>query len=162
MMIREIREEEVPECVRVIRESFQTVADEFGFTRENAPRFTAFSATEEKLRQQMQEQKKPMYAAFSEEGCIIGCYSLSSRDWRSCELNNLCVRPDWRHRKVGQTLLQDACGRAKALGYEKITLGIVEENTRLRNWYEAHGFIHTGTWKFDFFPFTCGYMERKL
>ena len=41
-------------------------------------------------------------------------------------------------------------------------LGIVEENKKLRMWYESLGFIHTGTKKFDFFPFTCGYMEMKL
>ena len=48
-MIREVERAELPECVRVIRKSFQTVADELGFTRENAPRFTAFATTEERL-----------------------------------------------------------------------------------------------------------------
>lgn len=42
----------IPECVRVIRESFHTVADEFGFTEENAPRFTAFATTEQRLKWQ--------------------------------------------------------------------------------------------------------------
>ena len=27
---------------------------------------------------------------------------------------------------------------------------------------ESFGFVHTGTKKFDFFPFTCGYMEKQL
>lgn len=27
---------------------------------------------------------------------------------------------------------------------------------------EIHGFLHTGTEKLDFFPFTCGYMEIEL
>ena len=34
-MIREMRREEIPECVRVIRQSHRTVADQFGFTPEN-------------------------------------------------------------------------------------------------------------------------------
>lgn len=33
----------------MIRESFMTVADEFGFTVENSPRFTAFATTEDRL-----------------------------------------------------------------------------------------------------------------
>ena len=41
-------------------------------------------------------------------------------------------------------------------------LSIVEENTVLRKWYERNGAVHTGTEKFDFFPFTCGYMEINL
>ena len=52
--------------------------------------------------------------------------------------------------------------RAKALGIKKLKIGIVDENVRLRKWYESFGFIHTGSVKFDFFPFTCGYMERDI
>lgn len=32
-----------------------------------------------------------------------------------------------------------------------MSIGIVEENTILRKWYEDNGFIHIGTKKFDFF-----------
>ena len=39
---------------------------------------------------------------------------------------------------------------------------IVEENTKLRKWYEENGAVHLGTHKFDFFPFTCGYMRKEL
>ena len=42
-MIRPVTEKDIPVCVKVIRESFLTVAEEFHFTKENAPRFTAFS-----------------------------------------------------------------------------------------------------------------------
>ena len=38
----------------------------------------------------------------------------------------------------------------------------VEENITLRKWYETFGFTHIGTKKFDFFSFTCGYMEKVL
>ena len=48
------------------------------------------------------------------------------------------------------------------MGCKKMSIGIVEENKVLRKWYENNGFIHIGTKKFDFFPFTCGYMERDL
>lgn len=44
-MIPKIKKNELPDCVQVICESFMTVADEFGFTIENAPRFTAFAAS---------------------------------------------------------------------------------------------------------------------
>lgn len=41
-------------------------------------------------------------------------------------------------------------------------IGIIEENEVLKQWYQSFGFAHTGTRKFDFFPFTCGYMEKEL
>ena len=88
-MIKAIGITDIAECVNVIRESFLTVADDFGFTEENAPRFTAFATTEERLIWQM-------------------------------------------------------------------------ENEVVKRWYESMGFVHTGTEKFDFFPFTCGYMERVI
>lgn len=47
-MIREVRREEIPKCVELIRKSFQTVADDLGLTAQNAPRFTAFATTEER------------------------------------------------------------------------------------------------------------------
>lgn len=68
IMIREIRKTEISECVKVIRESFLTVADEFGFTPENAPRFTAFATTEERLDWQLTQEHRPMYAAFHDSG----------------------------------------------------------------------------------------------
>ena len=48
-MIREMEAKDIKECVELIRNSFQTVADEFGFTQENAPRFTAFATTDERI-----------------------------------------------------------------------------------------------------------------
>ena len=48
-IIRLMSIEEIPECVNVIRSSFKTVADEFGFTAINAPRFTAFATDEGRL-----------------------------------------------------------------------------------------------------------------
>lgn len=103
-----------------------------------------------------------MYAYYDDNGKIIGYYSLELQDNNQCELNNLCVLPQYRHKHIGANLIEDACTKAKREGYKKINIGIVEENIVLRKWYEENGFIHIGTKKFDFFPFTCGYMERDL
>ena len=159
-MIRRIEQDDLPACVQIIRRSFQTVADEFGFTPENAPRFTAFATDEEKLRYWMDVQQRPMFG-YVLHGTLIGYYNLLIADG-VCELGSLCVLPEYRHRKIGEHLLHDAVSRAAALHCRCLKLSIVEENTVLRRWYEQHGFLHTGTQKFDFFPFTCGYMELPL
>ena len=162
-MIREISKNDIPECVDVIRKSFLTVADEFGFTIENAPRFTAFATTEERLFYQLEYEHRLMVAYYDDgDGRILGYYSLMFLENSECELSNLCVLPEFRHKKIGETLLEDAVIRAKNSGCKKMKIGIVEENKVLRRWYEAHGFVHTHTEKYDFFPFTCGYMEREL
>ncbi len=161
-MIKEINKDNVPECVKVIRESFMTIAEQFGFTIENAPRFTAFATTEERLLYQMDNEPRFMFGYFDSDGKIIGYYSLLMQDKGECELSNLCVLPECRHKKIGHELLQDAYRQAKAHERNKINIGIVEENTVLRKWYENAGFVHIGTEKFDFFPFTCGYMVKEL
>ncbi len=160
-MIKEIERKDIAECVKVIRESFSTVADEFGFTAENAPRFTAFATTEERLDWHLNGEHRPMYV-FYDNGAIVGYFSLLLQDNKECELNNLCVIPAYRHKGIGKELLKKAFDIAQKLNYNKINISIVEENKVLRRWYESFGFIHTGTRKFDFFPFTCGYMEKNL
>ena len=52
-MIKVVDVKDITECVNVIRESFLTVADELGFNEDNAPRFTAFATTEERLMWQL-------------------------------------------------------------------------------------------------------------
>lgn len=160
-MIKRIGKEEIAGCVKVIRESFLTVADEFGFTALNAPRFTAFATTEERLNYQMDAEHRFMYAYYDKDS-IVGYYSLVLQDNNGCELSNLCVVSAYRHKGIGEELLKSAFDVAKSLNCTKMNIGIVEENKTLRQWYEAFGFVHTGTEKFDFFPFTCGYMEKEL
>ena len=159
-MIRAITEKEIPDCVQVIRESFQTVADTFGFTAENAPRFTAFATDEARLLYFLHEQHRPMYGYFVQDQ-PVGYYNLLIAD-SACELGSLCVLPAYRHRGIGDALLHDALERAAVLNCRVMKLSIVEENTVLRQWYGQQGFVHTGTKKFDFFPFTCGYMEKTI
>ena len=161
-MIKEIDRKDISECVSVIKDSFMTVADEFGFTSENAPRFTAFAISNDRLQYQLDNEHRIMIAYYLDNRMIVGYYSLLMQEDDQCELNNLSVLPKYRHNKIGTALLDDAFIRAKELGCVKINIGIVEENKILRKWYEDKGFTHIGTRKFDFFPFTCGYMEKKL
>ena len=70
--------------------------------------------------------------------------------------------PSYRHKGIGEKLLEHAFQIAQELNCNKLNIGIVEENVKLKEWYKSFGFVHTGTKKFDFFPFTCGYMEKSF
>ena len=106
-MIGQVKESQLAECVQVIRDSFQTVADTFGFTVENAPRFTAFATTLDRLNWQMHGERRPMFACM-EENRVVGYYSLLMQEGNACELNNLCVLPSHRHQGIGEQLLHHA------------------------------------------------------
>ena len=160
-MIREVKREEISLCANIIKKSFKTVADEYGFTEENAPRFTAFATTDERLYWHMDGEHRPMYV-FEVDGVLCGYYSLLLQDNNECELNNLAVLPEYRHKGIGKELLEHSFKIARSKGCSLMNIGIVEENARLRKWYEDNGAVHVGTKKFDFFPFTCGYMKKEL
>lgn len=160
-MISKVDKNDIEQCKDVIRSSFLTVAREFGFTAENAPRFTAFATTAKRLIWQLEQEKRLMFK-YCEDGKIVGYYSLCMQSENECELNNLCVSEEYRHRGIGERLLLHSFEQVKKMGCKKINIGIVEENIKLRKWYEGFGFCHTGTEKYDFFPFTCGYMTKEI
>ncbi len=151
-MIRKVSLSEMQICSDVIKESFLPVAFKFNITKENAPKYVAFSVTPEKLKEQYLNGRD-MYVYESHEQ-IIGYFSLEFSD-NCCELNNLCVLSEYRHNGIGGELLNFAIHRAFEKKSDKLTLSIVEENTELKEWYSSFGFIHTHTKKYDFFPFTA-------
>mgnify|MGYP002563381454 CR=1 FL=1 len=161
-MIRKIENKNISECVTVIKDSFLTVATEFGITQENAPLYVLFSTTEEKLMQQLNEEGRPMFAYFNDDDKIVGYYSLRIQENDECELNNLCVLNRFRHKNFGAELLNHSFSVAKTLGCARMNISIIEENAKLKHWYESFGFKHIETKKFNFFPFTCGYMQKEL
>ncbi len=160
-MIREMQLSDIDECVGVIKTAFMTVAEDHGFTVQNAPRFTAFAMNRERLLWQYKNEHRPMFV-YLIDGKIVGYYSLTAPNGNEIELNNVSVLPEFRHRGIGEALLMHAFDFARSKGCDVINIGIVEENQVLRRWYEKFGFIHVCVKKFDFFPFTCGYMKKTL
>lgn len=158
-MIKQIDKTHIDECAEVIQQSFMTVAEEFNITKENAPNYVAFATNNSKLEKQLNDSRL-MYAYFI-GGKIIGYYSLVLNE-NECEINNLCVLPEYRHSNIGKNLLEHAFEKAKESGCTKIEISIVEENKMLKKWYEKFGFRTTYIKKYDFFPFTCGYMEKVI
>lgn len=158
-MIYEVWPNELRECLDVIHQSFRTVADQFGLTKENCPKHTGF------LPLCFLERQKnwgwQMYALYAGKK-IIGYVSLSKESDDAFELHNLAVLPKYRHKGFGKLLLDYARNAVKASGGNVIKIGIIEESTVLKNWYIANGFVHTGTKKFDHLPFTSGYLERSV
>lgn len=157
--IRKVTEEDIPECVRLIRRSFQTVADEFGFTAEKDPKFTSYATTEERLRWHMISERRPMYVCFA-DGKIVGYYSLHIADGE-IELSNLCTDPDYRHRKIGESLMLHSFDRARELGFSEMIIGVVDANERVKRWYENLGFRKSGECD-AYLTFHCIFMKRPI
>ena len=154
--IIKVAKEKLPECLEVICQSFATVADEFGLTRENCPKHTSFIPL--CFLETQMEWGWRMFGLWAGK-MLIGYMSLSKEDDGVYELHNLAVLPEYRHNGFGKLLLDHAKDVVKASGGNVIKIGIIEESTVLKNWYIANGFEHIGTKKFDHLPFTSGYLK---
>ena len=158
-MIKQIQPSELERCAEVIRESFATVAEEFGITKEIFPNSTAFTTAEN-----LQDHWDSGYLMFGYylNDDIIGYVSIVKKEDGIFGLHRLAVLPEYRHFGYGKELVEFCRDKAKELGGNKIAIGIIEENSRLKNWYERLGFVSTGTKKFDHQLFTAGFMELKI
>jgi ribosomal protein S18 acetylase RimI-like enzyme len=142
----------------VIRRSFATVAQEFNLTKENCPGHTSF-ITDERLASKIKDGYYP-FGYFS-DGKLVGFTSLTDMGNGAFEMNDVAILPEYRHFGYGKSLIDFCKDKVCELGGNKITIGIVEENIVLKDWYAVNGFTHTGTKRFEYLPFTVGYMEWK-
>jgi len=149
-MIREITKNELPACLEVIHKSFATVAEDFGFTRENCPTHTSFM----ELGKLQEEYDSGRIFGYFQNGLLIGLFVLSKREESAYKLKHLAVLPEYRHNGYGKTLLEYAKLKVKELGGNKLELGMINESTILKSWYIASGFRVTDLQKYDKLPFT--------
>lgn len=147
------------EYAEVIRKAFETVAEELGLTRENAPTFPAFLGPDamEKLR----ENGAAMFGAYEGENCI-GFVVAQNAGEGVFYLERLAVLPEHRHAGTGRKLMDTVFDYVRENGGRKVSIGIINENLRLKKWYIQYGFIETGLRKFDHLPFTVCFMEKAV
>ena len=157
-MIKQLTTKDLPIAAEVIRKSFATVAQDFGWTRENAPGHVSF-ITDEQLQEQMINHKTFGFYAGEK---IIGFVALKDLGSGVFELRKISILPEWRHYGYGKKLLDFCKTTVQEIGGSKIILDIIEENVVLKDWYAVNGFVHTGTKKYDHLPSTIGNMERIL
>jgi diamine N-acetyltransferase len=148
------------ECVAVIREAFQTVLDDFGFTEAQVPTNAAF-LTLDRLR--AASDRGDRVFALRVAGRTVGSVSVrTGADPAVVGLERLAVAPPARHRGYGGLLLAGSHAIAAGMGATSMRVGIIEANTVLKRWYERHGFVVLGQRVFDHLPFTVCYLHRAV
>ena len=159
-MIKPIVKSDLLSCLEVFHRGYETVAIEFGLTEENCPDRGRASLPFEKLVFEF-ENGALMFGYFLENK-IIGFLSLSLDKNAICKLNDIIILPEHRQKGYGKDLLEFCKNKAFELGANKIIIGMIDDNNKLKNWYIRNGFINVGYKKYDKAPFTVGFMECSL
>lgn len=155
MTIRRI-ETEYEECAEVIRASFGTVAEEFGITRENAPTNPAFAGVDSLLK--IKEKGAQLYGAFKDDTCI-GFVAIEKGADDVYYMERLAVLPEYRHHGTGRSLIDFVIDFVRKNKGKKVTIGIINDNRVLKDWYMRYGFLETGIKTFKHLPFDVCFME---
>lgn len=147
------------DCVKVIRDSFITVANEFNITRENAPTNPAF--IEIGSLQAMKQKGIDIYGAYI-NNILIGLVVIEKSNESQYFMEKLAVLPEYRHNGYGSRLIDFVVETVKEAGGNKISIGIINENKVLKDWYIKNGFSETGIKQFPHLPFSVCFLERVV
>ncbi|MBP7177128.1 MAG: GNAT family N-acetyltransferase [Thermoclostridium sp.] len=158
MMIKRIQGD-LEECTGVIRNAFITVADEFHLTKENAPTNPAFIGTDSLER--MRDKGAVLFGAYEGESCI-GFVAAEQASEGAFYMERLAVLPEYRHRGIGRKLMDSVFEYVRENGGKRVSIGIINKNTKLKNWYLNYGFVETGLKHFDHLPFEVCFMEKPV
>ena len=158
-MIKQVEKNDLSDCLDIIRKSFLTVADEFGLTEQNCPTNGAFMKID---RLECDFNDGNLMYCYCNSFEPVGFVQINKVSDDTFEMRKLAVVPECRHMGIGRELIYFVKTKVAEFGGNKITIGIIDENTRLKDWYAENGFMPVSIQTFSHLPFTVGYMECIL
>ena len=152
---------EIEECSLVIASSFGTVARDFGLTEENAPTNPAFM-TSGRLREYL--NKPVVLLGLLLDEVMIGCVAIekSKHEPKAFYIERLAVVPMCRHKGYGKSLIDNAIDIIRRVGGREASIGIMNQNQALKDWYLGQGFVENGCKRFEHLPFEVCFMSKSI
>ena len=158
--IREVdRAKHLALCAEIIRDSFATLAEDLGITRENCPSHPSFATVED-----LERMRREGFAFFVLRVADrqVGAVAIEDRGSGLFYFAKLAVLPPFRHKGFGRTLVDFVFDYARARGGKTVRLATVDENAMLKNWYLDYGFAIVDVRQFDYLPFAVCFMEKAV
>ena len=155
------KQNDIELCRKILNESFITVADEFGLTRENSPTNAAFYSNDD-LKKQI--EKGIEFYKGTNKGKVIGCVAIekSKTEPDTFYVEKLAVLPLFRHKGFGKQLMDFCSDTVKDLGGKTISIALIDSNLQLKGWYEELGFQVTAIKEFEHLPFKVCFMQKDI
>lgn len=153
--------EDFESLAKLLNDSFITVANDFGITRDNCPTNNAFIDSET-LKSWLISNRE--FYKHENNGYSIGFIAIekSDKEKDTFYIEKIAVHPEYRHKGLGKQLMDFATKRIIELGGKRISIGLIDSNTELKQWYQNQGYVETGTKIFDHLPFNVCFMDKRL
>ena len=161
-MIKKVTEKDnFKSLAKLLNDSFITVTDCFGITKDNSPSHNAFIDSET-LRSKLISNRE--FYKLDNNGYPVGFIAIekSDKEKDTFYIEKVAVHPDYRHKGFGKQLMDFATKRILDLNGKKISIGLIDSNSQLKKWYNSQGYVETGTKVFDHLPFKVCFMDKSL
>ena len=136
--IHSVEEYQLPLCLQTLHCAFEESAKRFGYTKETYPSSGAYVTLEELL--EAKRRGVHMYAACVEGGKVAGYVQLEKLNDGVYAFRRFAVLPDYQKLGIGRALVSHCRDRATLYGGKKLTLLMINENQKLKEFYESNGF----------------------
>lgn len=157
--IRRARASDVPLLAGLIRDAYRDVAQRFGLTAENCPKHPS-NCTTEWIRRDL--ERSVTYFICDVGDTPVGCAALEMAKDGMCYLERLCVLPEQRRQGYGRELVEHVMAQARARGADRIGIGIIADQTELKQWYRKMGFVEGDSKTFEHLPFRVTFLTFRL
>ena len=158
-IIREAQSSDVPKLSGLIRRAYRDVADRFELTPTNCPKHPS-NCTDEWIENDLSRGVR--YFILEKEHKPLGCVAVEMAGDGLCYLERLAVLPHERRKGYGQQLVKHVFQEARELNVKKISIGIINRQTELKQWYQKIGFIEGEIKNFNHLPFQVCFMKLEL
>ena len=148
----------------ILNMAFLSFANEFYFTKENAPNHLAYIGSEG-VEVWLNIGLK-MYG-YKIDDKIIGCAGYSYKNDQTYLIERVATLPEYRNLGVGKKLMRFIENRVKNIGGEIVEIHVTDKNTVLREWYRKQGYVEIRNEKvtipgIEIVPFQACVMNKEL
>ncbi len=154
--ITELKDAEI--IAEILNTAFMTVALQYNFTKENAPRHPAFLDAEA-IEIHLNKGLK-MYG-YSMNDKIVGCAGYWC-DNENYYIERLAALPEYRHLGIGKKLMDFVENKIRETGGETAEIHVVDKNDLLIKWYKKLGYVKVRIDELKHLPFNSCVMTKRL
>jgi len=158
-VIRDATNDDIPLLTVLIRTAFRDVAVRFDLTPENCPTHPS-NCTTEWIESALKKGIK--YHILEKKNVPCGCVALERAQPDVFYLERLSVLPQFRRMGFGKALVNHVINEAKELGAHRVEIGIISDQTELKEWYKKFGFSMKKEARFEHLPFMVTFMSKEL